>query len=118
MWYLSSNPTTILSCITTVLVIIFTIFIFSTKNKMVISFFMHAKKANGGRELPNPHPGRYTLGKMALPLNRRLVPQAQSGCFRDDKNIWSLLGTDHNCLVAQYLAYSLYLICHPGSLLW
>ena len=94
MWYLSSNPTTTLSCITTVLVIIFTIFIFTTRNKMVISFFMHAKKAYGGRELPNPHPGRFTMAKTALPLNRRLVPQAQSGCFGDEKNIWPLLGTE------------------------
>jgi len=72
MWHLSSNPTTTLSCITTVLVIIFTIFIFTTRKKMVISFFTHTKKAYGGEELSNPHPSRFTLGKTVPPLKRRL----------------------------------------------
>jgi hypothetical protein len=52
-----------LSCISIVLVTIFTTFIFTTRSKMVILFFMHAKKAYGGQELSNPHPGYFTPGK-------------------------------------------------------
>ena len=114
MWYLLSNPTTILSCITTVLVIIFTIFIFTTRNKMVISFFMHAKKAYAGHELSNPHPGRFILGKTAPPHNRRLVPQHQSGHFGDEKNIWLLLGTEPQFFGGLVLS----LLTIPNMLSW
>ena len=54
---------------------IFTIFIFTTRNKIVISSFMHAKKAHGGRELSNPHLGLFTQGRTDTPPpNIRLVP--------------------------------------------
>jgi len=115
MWYLSSNPTTILSCITTVLVIIFTIFIFTTRNKMVISFFRHAKKAYGGWELPNPHPGHFIPGKTRpSQLNKRLVPQDQSGGFGDEKNIWPLPGTEPQLFGCPVLS----LLTVPNMLSW
>jgi hypothetical protein len=96
MWYLSSNPTTILCCISTVLVIIFTIFIFTTRKKIVFSFFIHANKAYGGWELSIPHLGHFTLCRTdpPPPTNIRLVPQDQSGHFGDEKYIWILLGTE------------------------
>jgi hypothetical protein len=53
-------------------------------------------------------------GENSPPLNRRLEPQGQSGCFGGEKNIWTLLGTEK-----QFFGYPVFsLLTVPNMLSW
>jgi hypothetical protein len=59
----------------------------------------------------------YSRGKSTqYPLNRGLCRlQSQSGCCGEEKNILPLPGFEHNSLVVQFIAWSLYWLSSTGS---